>query len=458
MSSPTLRYSIYDGIAFSLMVGLGETYLAAFALALGYNDVVSGLITAAPLFTGALLQLTTPYGVRKLGSFKRWVCACVAAQGLSFLPFVVLGFLGELRPLPVFVLFFLVALYWAAGMASGPAWNTWMSTIIPKDTRVSFFSRRNWMMSAAVLTGILVGGVSLHAAGTGPWLLPTFALLFTGACLSRLLSAYFLTRQDEPKGASLELQRVPLRSLWRKIRTENYGKILLYLMCVQVGAQFSAPYFSPFILSHLQFSYAEFMWLVSASLLARMLTSPFVSRWTPRWGVHRLLLIAGIGIIPTPALLLLSQDIAWITLVQVTAGFFWAIYEFAAFLILFEEIPEKERTNILTTYNLFSTLAMLVGSVCGGWVLSTYLGSSQAYMIVFLTASTLRLLAIFALLSAGEIKKIRFKRLPLDWRAPWGLRPLQGSIARLFFLKAKPVAGDRAAPPAAKPDREVPRP
>ncbi|HKC50660.1 MAG TPA: hypothetical protein VKF60_07695, partial [Myxococcota bacterium] len=46
-----------DAIAASIMVGAGETYIAAFALALGLGDIVAGYVASVPLLAGALLQL-----------------------------------------------------------------------------------------------------------------------------------------------------------------------------------------------------------------------------------------------------------------------------------------------------------------------------------------------------------------------------------------------------------------
>src|ERR671911_456001 len=46
-----------DGGTYSVMVGLGETYLAAFVLALGLGERAAGLIAGAPMLAGAVLQL-----------------------------------------------------------------------------------------------------------------------------------------------------------------------------------------------------------------------------------------------------------------------------------------------------------------------------------------------------------------------------------------------------------------
>ena len=52
-----LRASLADGASFSVMVGIGETYLAAFVLALGMGEIAAGLISSIPLLAGSVLQL-----------------------------------------------------------------------------------------------------------------------------------------------------------------------------------------------------------------------------------------------------------------------------------------------------------------------------------------------------------------------------------------------------------------
>jgi len=43
--------------------------------------VAAGLITTLPLLAGALLQLVSPAGVRRIGSHRRWVVLWRRCQG-----------------------------------------------------------------------------------------------------------------------------------------------------------------------------------------------------------------------------------------------------------------------------------------------------------------------------------------------------------------------------------------
>jgi hypothetical protein len=69
-----------DGAFFSAMVGLGETYVPAFALAVGLGEVVAGLIATLPMLAGAVFQLVTPWAVRHLRSYRRWIVLCASRR------------------------------------------------------------------------------------------------------------------------------------------------------------------------------------------------------------------------------------------------------------------------------------------------------------------------------------------------------------------------------------------
>jgi len=191
-----LRASSADAVAFSLMVGTGETYVPAFALALGASDVAAGMLASAPLMSGAILQLVSPRAVRRLGSHRRWMVLCAALQAVSFVPLLLGAALGAL---PIGVLFVAMAFYWGTGMATGPTWNTWMETLIPPSLRARYLAGRTRRAQFALLVGMLAGALLLGHGRETNNLMPAFALLFAAAASFRAVSAVFLSRQSEPQ-------------------------------------------------------------------------------------------------------------------------------------------------------------------------------------------------------------------------------------------------------------------
>jgi hypothetical protein len=103
--SKNLKFSLFDGCAYSFMVGIGESYIAAFVLTKGFSELSASLISTIPLLAGGILQLVSPYGVFHLKSYKRWVTKTSFLQGLSLIALAITSFF----PVPVEVLFIIAA-------------------------------------------------------------------------------------------------------------------------------------------------------------------------------------------------------------------------------------------------------------------------------------------------------------------------------------------------------------
>jgi hypothetical protein len=136
----------------------------AFALALGLGPVAAGMIASVPVLVGAIFQLITPLAVARLGTNRGWVIACTTVQSLSFVPFAVWAIRGHAT---LAELLFAASVYWSAGMAGVPAWNTWMGTLIPKGMRTAYFANRSRLGQFGVFIGFVLGGLmlALRAAG-----------------------------------------------------------------------------------------------------------------------------------------------------------------------------------------------------------------------------------------------------------------------------------------------------
>lgn len=391
-----LRCSVADGACFSIMVGIGETYFPAFVLALGLGEIASGLVASVPLLIGAILQLISPYAVAWLGSNRRWVVTCVILQAASFIPLFAAALFGNF---PAVAVFAAVALYWGAGLGAGPAWNTWMETVVPLRVRAPFFAMRTRFGQAGVLAGFLAGGITLQYGKSADATLMAFAAIFAVACVCRFLSARFLAFQSEPNTDILEEQRgVPMVELLRRIWRGGSERILVYFLAVQVVVQISGPYFSPFMLGQLKISYLDYMLLLATSFIGKIVALPACGRLAARFGAMRLLWIGGIGIIPVSGLWLYAgTSYPRLVVLQFAAGLVWAAYELAMFLLFFETVRREERTSILTTFNLANQSALVLGALFGGLILKTLGISPEAYLVLFAISSFGRAASLFVL-------------------------------------------------------------
>ncbi len=389
-----LRASCLDGVAFGGMVGLGETYLAAFVLAVGLGELTAGLIGSLPLVVGGLMQTVSPWAVRRLGSHKQWVLVCAVVQALIFVPLTAAAWYGGITAPLVLAL---AAVYWGAGLATGPAWNTWIGTVVPRPIRPRFFALRTRGSQAAVFVGFLIGGVGLQLAQTRGLVLPAFAAIFSIAAVCRGFSVCFLWRQSEPRPVPINGHRMRWTRVLRQFHQHSGGRLLVYLVAVQACVQMAGPYFTPFMFEELRLSYADFVMLISAAFLAKVLVLPAWGQAAHRIGAWRLLWIGGLGIAPLSAAWLVSQSFGWLLVVQITGGIMWAAYELAFFLLFFESIDERDRVHFLTAYNFINTLAWAGGALVGGALLFAFDFHYQGYLLVFGVSSLGRCLALVLL-------------------------------------------------------------
>lgn len=418
-----LRASIGDAAAYSLMVGIGETYFAAFALALGTGETVAGLVATLPMLIGATLQLATPWFLQRTGSYKRWVVLCASLQAAALLLMPVAAWLIG-RPATAWI-FLAATLYWAASQATGPAWNTWMEEVVPRRLRASFFACRARISQTATLMGFVVGGLALQAGKASGWLLSAFVGIFLAGALCRFTSAWFLSRQSEPARGRYELRHVALHSLLKGTSGEVGVPLVLYLLAVQTAVQISGPYFTPYMLAQRKLTYFSYMLLIGIGFVGKVLALPVWGRVAHYAGARRLLWIGGTAIVPVAALwigadlfawetrlplelagwsvvLPLSGEMAYLAGVQLVSGIVWAAYELAMLLMFFEAIPCQQRASVLTFYNFGNAAALVLGGLIGATILQIGKESHGAYLTLFGVSSLARLATVLLLRQAPE--------------------------------------------------------
>jgi MFS family permease len=394
-----LLVSTIDAMAFSVMVGSGETYFAAFALALGLGPVASGMVASVPILVGAIVQLAAPLGVARVGSNRRWVVVCTTLQSLCFVPLVWWALTGRAE---LWQLIVAASAYWSSGMASAPAWTAWMATLVPDQIRTPYFAHRNRLGQFGIFLGFVVGGLVLQWGERRAALLPAFAILFAVAGLSRIVSTACLIACREPRppvgavasAASAASLVSRVTAAIRGMATQPFGPLVTYLCCFVFGTQLAAPYFTPFMLRELDFSYHAYMLVVGTSFLAKAVFFPSIGRLASRFGSLWLLWASSLAVVPLALLWLVSGNVVYLTCVQVAGGGCWAAYELAVMLLLFEAVGERERTGVVTVYNLGIAVATVAGAGCGGLVLRSLGETWEAYAAVFAVSCIARLAAI----------------------------------------------------------------
>jgi MFS family permease len=385
-----LRACTDDGITHAFMVGIGETFIPAFALAAGAAQVHGGLVYTIPFLIGATVQLVTPAGVDRIGSPRRWILLCATIQALCFIPMAIAAVLGAV---PLLLVYACASVYWTVNLGAAPAWNAWVGALFPARIRATYFSRRSRICQVALLLGLLLGGVLISRYEHTPLELSSYALLFMAASLSRALSTRALVQQSEARSMPPARRVSPLDFL-RRIRGTPEGRVVAALLVFMLAVQVSSPFVTPYILRGLAMDKDQFTISVVTLFAAKSLALPLVGRLAGSWGARRLLIAGALVVAAASGLWIVSTAPAWIYAMQVVSGMGWAAYEMALFLLLLEHIREEERTAMYAAYYFFNAIVTVLGSFVGAAAIDALGGGVTAYWWVFGASAVLRFAAI----------------------------------------------------------------
>ncbi|MEK6703887.1 MAG: MFS transporter [Planctomycetota bacterium] len=424
-----------------LMVGLSQEYLPRFAHDLGFSDQVTALVVPAPMFAAAILQQFTPWGVRRLGSHRRWVWMTAALQAASLLPLALLAlgsswwiplaarwaassdrlvsFAGHWGPTAI--LFLLVAGFWFGAMAGGAPWLTLVGRMIPSSILPRYFGRRTVLLQASLLLGLgLTWGATtlgFRASGTTTWLgLNPLMVAWTGvffvAMLVRAASVWFLSRYSKDD-IPLPVP-VPVRTLVADIGGSARAGGLRYLLVMQAAMLIAFPFFNPFMFDVLKVTSADYGLLLGAFFAGKMVAAELAGRAVHRWGLRTSILISSAILVPVPILWLISSNWVWLLVVQAWSGAALSAFELCSVVLQVDHVPERERTTTLSRFSL----AMQTAGLCGSAIGSSLLGASErwgagaAFAAMFGLSASARLLATW-----------------LAWRLPPDAEPTQEVFA-----------------------------
>ena len=84
----SLRHSVRDGVAYSVMAGAGEHYLSAYALFLKASTAQISWLAAFPSLLGSFAQLFSAWLASRLGRRKSIILFGVVLQTAMWLPII----------------------------------------------------------------------------------------------------------------------------------------------------------------------------------------------------------------------------------------------------------------------------------------------------------------------------------------------------------------------------------
>lgn len=400
-------------------------FLTGYALWLGANSAVIGMVTAIPTFAG-LIQLFSSYFGERLHERKKFTAWFSVIGRSLWLPVLLLPVLlsPALSLMPFLVLY---ALSYILLNVPVPAYMSWMSDLVPPDHRGRYFGRRNMI---AGIVGMVIGLPAARfldfATRQHHWERLGYGALFGVGVVGGLLSFVCLLRQPEPPKRAFASPAgssgvAGVASYYKQpFADPNFRRMMLFNVVFGLGQNFAAPFFSVY---SLQVLHLNFVWLqifATMTSVASLASMPLWGYLADKFGNKPLLAIGVVGVFTLPITWIFTspQQPLWTLLlvseVSFAGGLFWAGVQLSQFNLLIRLSP-PDKTPIYVAMmaavtGLTGGLAPLVGSVfmqaLAGWTGRLFGLTLTNYHVTFVIAAFLRLAGLLFLRSLVDDRAV----------------------------------------------------
>jgi MFS family permease len=409
----SLRHSLKDATAFAVMIGIGETYLSAFALFLRASMPQIGLLASLPPLLASLVQLFSAWLGRQTGQRKAIVMAGATVQAIAWLPLMILPIVFHDYAVPILIA--CVVLYQCGAHLSTPQWGSLMGDIVPARRRGRFFAQRTRIVSLVTFTSLAAGGLTLHFSSARGTTLQGFVTLFTVAMIARLVSVYQLSKMHDPPGHVAAMEIPVGRDWWQRLRQSNAVRFSIFFALTQFSVAIASPFFTVYMLRDLQFSYVAFMTNTGMAIFAQFLTLNQWGRISDVFGNRRILAATGIMIPVLPLLWAVSANYWYLLVIQAISGLSWAGFTLSASNFLYDLISRDKRATYLAIHNVLASLGIFAGAMLGGFlainlpdhveIFGHTFGWSSPLLGVFVISALVR--AAIVLVLVPKIREVR---------------------------------------------------
>jgi MFS family permease len=395
-----MRLSVVEGMIAMVAIGLIQTFYVPYLNDLGASKLAIGIGFGTYLLAIGLVQIWVPQMLIWARTYRNLVIFGTAIQALFLIPFAIgPRFFGH--HVVWFSILVMVLAALGSGLSAG-AWADWMSYIVPRKIRGSYFGARNSLMTLSQLLASVAAGLMLDHAGD---VIIVFMFVWLTASVARWAATGLLFRHYEPVEIHARPSaQISFADFIGRLHTHSYGRFVLAYSVTYFGAYFASPFFALHMLNNLNFTYFQYSCIQLIMPLATLLSLGVWGRISDRLGNIVPMRLATIIILLLPACWLVSGNFWYLMVLNIMAGIGWGGFQLLAFNYSIGELPSGQRLAYISYMNAIASVFFFAGSALGGW-LGPMLPKITAYQFhsIFLFSTILRIPAF-----------LMFRKLPAE--------------------------------------------
>ena len=367
MLKNNLKYSIIEGSFFAFMFGLGENYLSALGVFLGYSALQISILSSLPQLAGAFIQLASNNMAKLFQSMKKLVVLLSFFQSLLWIALIFIIFNTN----NYFLILLWSVIYYTTACAMNPVWISWIGYLVPKTIRSNFHANRNRIINSLIFISILIGGAIFKVFESN--MILAFSIMFGVASIGRLLSAYYLNKKDDA-GDTYDGDAYSYKNI---LKSKTKLLFIAYNTSIHFSVMFLGPLFTIYILRTMDLGYFVLTLSMAAWWVGNISSSRFWGRFGKSHGNLYLLKLTTILMVILPLLWIsvyyfnYEGRIIVSLIINILAGITFSGFGLSSFNYLYEISDEKEVVKISSLTNCLKGVGIFVGSVIAGSIVDS---------------------------------------------------------------------------------------
>jgi MFS family permease len=396
----SLKLSIFDGLFFAVMFGMGEHYLGAYAVFMGATAFQLGFFGSLPIFLGSCAQLVSVQLTNKLGSRKKLLVVTSYLRTLVWVPIILSFFMGELK---VWILILCTALYYILFYVQYSPWLSWMGDLVDEVARPKYFALRTKLTTVVTFLSIFSAGLILEYISPNNSYY-AFLIIFILSFLGSHLSAHFISMKIDVPYAERPEDQYDLSFFSKRLLSNVFGKYTVFNIIFYFGIFIAGPFFIAYQLNVLEFTYLELMIATAITFLARVLFFRSWANLTERHGNINILLVSIILISLIPFGWFFAYSAWHVYVLNFLAGMAWAGFDILNVNLIYDSLSPSQRSRSVSYLTFYKGIAIFVGGMVGSFIMSAF-SSYNEFFMVFFVSGIVRLASVIYF--KKEIKEIR---------------------------------------------------
>jgi len=418
-----MSMSILEG-AFATLMGtlIGGAFLTGFAISLGADSFIIGILAAVPLLAN-VLQIFGSYLIDRIGDTKRVCIIYVILHRFFWFLIVISPFIllkVQLYDIRIWIFVVLLAVASIFASISSVSWNSWMADLIPAKVRGRFFAKRNMLAQIVGMLTALLAGLFLDywqgLPGDSQFQSYGFVYLFAIGTLAGLVSIFLLNKTRHPIKKEL-VDSGFLKRLKLPLKYISFRHFIIFTACWGFTVSLVSPFFSVYMIRTIKIPFSIITLFTVISGITGIIGMRIWGKFIDKYGPKPLLYICSIGASIIPALWIFAtvDNYTIIWYINIISGFFWSGIGLASSSMMMNLAPSKDNAVFFAVFAAITGMAGALAPIFGGYLVSVFTNISflnlTGLKMLFILSSILRLSTVLLLRRVRIINNATIKEV-----------------------------------------------